>query len=178
MRRTRGKARSMGPDALTRRVLAHGFARHVFVVALGISLASVLAVSVVPTVAKAEEDNQQGAVAQVAVVPASVGEELRQSTATTSQGPTQSAEIPSASEETPVSPSGSGKAATDVAQGADAVTNPQAGMLPMPRRVPRPPPATRRPPRCPRIYPFQGRTSFPRAPMPSCPGTAATWRST
>lgn len=112
----------MESDVSTRRVRTHGFARHVLVVAAGVSLVSALAVSVAPAVAKAEEDNQQGTVAQVAVVPASVVEGLQQPDATTNQESTQSA-IPSASEETPTSPSDSGNAATDAARGADAVVN-------------------------------------------------------
>lgn len=112
----------MEPDVLTRRMPPCGVARHVIAAAVGISLASVLAVSMAPTVAKAEEDSQQGAAAQVAAVPASVEEEPEQPATTKSQESAQSA-IPAVSEETPATPSDTGKAAADVTQGADAAAN-------------------------------------------------------
>ena len=112
----------MEPDVLTRRMPPCGAARHVIAVAVGISLASVLAVSMAPAVAKAEEDNQQGTAAQVAAVPAPVVEEPEQPAIAASQESAQSA-IQTVSEEAPAAPSDSGKAAVDVAQGADAATN-------------------------------------------------------
>lgn len=112
----------MEPDVLTRRMPLCGAARHVIAVAAGISLASVLAVSMAPAVAKAEEDNQQGTAAQVAAVPAPVVEEPEQPAIAASQESAQSA-IQTVSEEAPAAPSDSGKATVDVAQGTDAVEN-------------------------------------------------------
>lgn len=112
----------MEPDILTRRMPPCGAARHVIAVAVGISLASVLAVSMAPAVAKAEEDNQQGTAAQVAAAPAPVVEEPEQPAIAASQESAQSA-IQAVSEEAPAAPSDSGKATVDVAQGTDAVEN-------------------------------------------------------
>ncbi len=101
----------MYADALTHPMRVQGLARHITAAVAGASLATVLALGVMPVAAHAEEDNQQGAAAQVVAAPSSVTAEpqTQQVAATTSQDSTQVATTTSASTEQPaVTSTGSG----------------------------------------------------------------------
>jgi N-acetylmuramoyl-L-alanine amidase len=118
----------MHAEVLTHPTRAQGLARHVAVAVAGASLATVLALGVAPAAAHAEEDNQEGAAAQVAAVPSAVtAESLSQrAAATTSRNPSQAAASASAGQATATSTTsastGDQAAASDGGATADAST--------------------------------------------------------
>ena len=111
----------MKTDALTRPARAQGLARHIAVAVAGASLATVLALGMAPVAARAEENNQQGAAAQVAEAPSSVtvASQTQEVAATTRQDSTQDATATS-TEQPSVTSAGSGttSASTDGGQAA------------------------------------------------------------
>ena len=98
---------------LTRSSRARVLARHVAVAVAGASLATVLALGAAPVAAHAEEDNQQGAVAQAVAAPSSVtvASESQQTTSVTNQDSSQSTATASTDQATTTSTSTSDQAA-------------------------------------------------------------------
>ena len=117
----------MHAEVLTHPTRAQGLARHVAVAVAGASLATVLALGVAPVAAHAEEDNQEGAAAQVVAAPSAVtaGSQSQQVATATSQDSAQAASASSGQATgTPTTSASTGDqaAASDGAATTDAST--------------------------------------------------------
>lgn len=110
---------------LTRSTRAQVLARHVAVAVAGASLVTVLALGAAPVTAHAEEDNQQGAVAQVVAAPSSVtvASEPQQTTSVTSQDSSHSTASASTNQTTTTSTSTSDRAADSSDTAADVTSS-------------------------------------------------------